>query len=194
MSDTTFTLAATHGAHLSLVQRAGLVLAGTLVLALSSQVSVPMVPVPVTLQTLAVVLVGAFYGWKLGGITILAWLAEGALGLPVFASASGGPAAFLGPTAGYLLSFPLIGALAGWMVARGWDGGRPLWAFCAMLLAQTLCLVMGAAWLAVLVGPEKAWALGFAPFIPGDVIKSALAAATLALWHAARARRTHHDA
>jgi len=162
------------------------VFAGTLVLALSSYVTVPMFPVPMTLQTLAVVLVGAFYGWRLGGITIAAWLLEGALGLPVFAGGSGSALVFIGPTAGYLLSFPLIGALAGWLVARGWNGAHPLRAFWAMMLAQTVCLLLGAAWLATLVGVDDALLLGLVPFIPGEIVKSALAAATLASWHAAK--------
>lgn len=164
----------------------GLVVAGTLVLALSSYITVPMIPVPITMQTLAVVLVGAFYGWRLGGITIAAWLLEGALGLPVFAGGTGSLAVFMGPTAGYLLSFPLVGALAGWLVERGWDGSRPILAFWAMMLAQTVCLLLGAAWLAVLIGLENAFMTGVLPFIPGEIVKAALAAATLASWHAAK--------
>lgn len=168
------------------LKQLGAVVAGTLVLALSSYVTVPMIPVPITLQTLAVVLVGAFYGWRLGGITIAAWLMEGALGLPVFAGGTGGLLVFLGPTAGYLLSFPLIGALAGWLVEHGWNGAHPIRAFWAMMLAQTVCLLLGAAWLAVLIGPKSAFLTGVLPFIPGEIVKSALAAATLASWHAAK--------
>lgn len=159
---------------------------GTLVLATSSYISVPMIPVPITLQTLAVVLVGAFYGWRLGGVTIGAWLMEGALGLPVFSGGGAGPLAFMGPTAGYIWSFPLVGMLAGWLVARGWDGTRPVFAFAAAMIAQTLCLIIGAMWLAVLIGPQNAVTAGVLPFIPGAFAKAALAAATLASWHAAR--------
>ena len=111
------------------------VLFGTLVLTASSHISVPMVPVPMTMQTLAVTLVGALYGWRLGGLTILVWLAQGALGLPVFAGGTGGLARFLGPTGGYLLAFPVAGALTGWLVERGWHGGRVVLAFAAMLKA-----------------------------------------------------------
>ncbi|MDO5654416.1 MAG: biotin transporter BioY [Brachymonas sp.] len=163
---------------------------GSLFLTASSYISIPMWPVPITMQTLAVVLVGAVFGWKLGGATILAWLAEGALGLPVFAGGAGGLAVFMGPTAGYIFSFPLIGMLAGWLVARGWDGSRPLLAFVGMAVAQTLCLIIGALWLAAMIGPQKAWAVGFVPFLIGDVVKSAMAAATLVLWHTAKPRRT----
>jgi biotin transport system substrate-specific component len=167
------------------LRQLGLVLIGTLILAASSYVSIPMRPVPITMQTFAVLTVGALYGWRLGTVTILAWLLEGALGLPVFSNGTGGLAAFFGPTAGYLLSFPLVGAMAGWLAAHGFGGAHPLRAFAAMLLGTTLCLFLGAAWLAVAIGWSKAWALGFVPFLIGDVIKSALGAATLALWHSA---------
>lgn len=187
MSKTAYlpSIAASDGAYRR-VKQCGAVVAGTLVLALSSYITVPMIPVPITMQTLAVVLVGAFYGWRLGGITITAWLMEGALGLPVFAGGSGGALAFIGPTAGYLFSFPLVGALAGWLVAHGCNGAHPLRAFAAMMLAQTACLLLGALWLAALVGPQNAFMSGVVPFIPGEIVKAALAAATLASWHAAK--------
>lgn len=164
------------------------VLLGTLVLSLSSQIQVPMFPVPMTMQTLAVALIGAFYGWRLGGVTVVAWLLEGAAGLPVFAGGTGGLAHLFGPTAGYLFAFPVGAMLAGWLVQRGWHGGRPLLALLAMLIANTACLLIGAAWLAVLIGPADAVAAGFLPFLPGDVVKSALGAATLVLWQTARGR------
>lgn len=164
----------------------GAIVIGTFVLAASSYISVPMIPVPITMQTLAVILVGAFYGWRLGGITITAWLLEGALGLPVFSGGSGGPLVFMGPTAGYILSFPLIGAMAGWLVERGWHGDHPVKAFWAMMITQTVCLIMGAAWLATLIGPHNAIMSGVLPFIPGEVVKAALAVATLASWQSAK--------
>lgn len=164
------------------------ILLGTLVLSLSSWIVVPMIPVPMTMQTLAVALIGAFYGWRLGGLTVVAWLLEGALGLPVFAGGTGGLAHMFGPTAGYLFAFPVGAMLAGWLVQRGWHGGRPLLAFVAMLISNTACLMLGALWLAALIGPAKAMAVGFLPFLLGDVVKSALGAATLVLWHAARQR------
>lgn len=157
------------------------VLFGTLVLAASSQVSVPMVPVPMTMQTLAVTLVGALYGWRLGGVTILVWLAQGALGLPVFAGGSGGFVRFFGPTAGYLLAFPIAGALTGWLVERGWNGSKLLLACAAMLIGNVLCLVLGAAWLAAMVGLPKAIAVGVAPFLLGAALKSVLGAGVLKL-------------
>lgn len=155
------------------------VLLGTLVLALSSHIEVPMVPVPVTMQTLAVTLVGALYGWRLGTVTVLAWLAEAAAGLPVLAGGAGGIAYMMGPTAGYLAAFPVAAAAVGWLAEQGWNGRRPLLAFAAMLLGNALCLAIGAAWLASLVGLEKAIAAGVVPFVLGGVLKSALGAAML---------------
>lgn len=155
------------------------VLLGTLVLAISSQISVPMVPVPVTMQTLAVTLIGALYGWRLGAITITAWLFEAALGLPVLANGNGSLLSFVGPTAGYLFAFPIVGAMVGWLVERGWNGSRPVLAFAAMLAGNALCLVLGALWLSTLIGPEKAFLAGVVPFLLGGVLKSALGAAIL---------------
>lgn len=171
------------------LKQLGLLLAGTAILTASSQLSVPLWPVPVTMQTLAVLMIGALYGWRLGSLTVAAWLLEAALGLPVLAAGKSGLAAFAGPTAGYLFAFPLGAALAGWLVERGWDGARPLRAFGALFLCSTLMLLLGGAWLATLVGPAKAWLLGVQPFALGELLKSALGASTLALWSAARARR-----
>ena len=155
------------------------VIAGTLLLTLSSYVEVPMVPVPMTMQTYAVVLIGALYGWRLGAITVLAWLGQAAAGLPVLAGGSGGPLAFIGPTAGYLFAFPVAAAMVGWLAERGWNGRRVGLAFIAMLFGHAICLLLGAIWLATLIGLEAAIAAGVTPFLLGAVLKSALAAATL---------------
>ncbi|KQW78272.1 biotin biosynthesis protein BioY [Devosia sp. Root413D1] len=164
-----------------LAWRIGAVVLGTLFLTLSSYVEVPMVPVPVTMQTFAVMLVGALYGWRLGAITIVAWLAEAAVGLPVLSGGAAGAHHFVGPTAGYLFAFPVAGAVVGWLAERGWNGRRPLLAFVSMLLGNALCLAIGGAWLAVLFGADVAWTSGVAPFIVGGVLKSVLGAALLAL-------------
>jgi biotin transport system substrate-specific component len=155
------------------------VLAGTAILALSSYIEVPMVPVPLTMQTFAVTLIGAFYGWRLGAATVVAWLVEGALGAPVFAGGFGGLAYFAGQTGGYLLSFPIAAGLVGWLVERGWNGRHPLLAFAAMLLGNAVSLALGAEWLAVYIGTQKALMLGVMPFVLGGIVKSALGAATL---------------
>lgn len=159
--------------------KAAAVLLGTLVLAIASQISVPMLPVPMTMQTLAVILIGALYGWRLGALTILVWLGEAALGLPVLANGNGGIAPFMGPTAGYLASFPLVAALVGWLAERGWNGSRPVFAFASMLLGHALCLMLGGLWLATLIGAEKAMLAGVVPFLLGSLVKSGLGAAIL---------------
>ena len=156
-----------------------LVLGGAVVLAIASYIAIPMVPVPITLQTLAVTTIGALYGPRLGAFTVIVWLAMGMLGLPVFAGGGGGISHFLGPTAGYLLAFPVAAAVTGGLVARGWTGQKPAFAFAAMLIGNLVCLSLGAAWLATQIGLQAAINAGFAPFLPGAAIKSAMGMALL---------------
>lgn len=162
-----------------LALRAAVVALGTLFLAASSWVEVPMLPVPMTMQTFAVTLIGALYGWRLGAITVLAWLGEAVVGLPVLAGGAGGIAHFAGPTAGYLFAFPLAAALVGWLAERGWTRGNLLLSFAAMLLGNAFILVMGGAWLAALIGANDAMTYGVTPFVLGAIVKSALAAASV---------------
>lgn len=154
---------------------------GTLFLALSSYIEVPMVPVPITMQTFAVMLVGALYGWRLGGITIVAWLVGGALGLPVLAGGAAGAHHFVGPTGGYLFAFPVAGMAVGWLASRGWNGQRVWLSFLAMLIGNAICLVLGAAWLAIFIGTDQAIMAGVVPFLIGGILKSGLGAMTLKL-------------
>ncbi|GKX34042.1 MAG: biotin transporter BioY [Rhizobiaceae bacterium MnEN-MB40S] len=162
-----------------LAWKVGAVIVGSLFLALSSYVEVPMFPVPMTMQTFAIALLGALYGWRLGGITITAWLVEGALGLPVLAGGAAGLHHFGGPTGGYLFAFPIAGMVMGWLAERGWNGHRVWLAFAGMLISNVLCLILGAAWLAVLIGGEQALVAGVIPFLAGAVLKSGLGAVTL---------------
>ena len=155
------------------------VISGTMILALTSQITVPMLPVPITLQTLVVPLIGALYGWRLGALTVLAWLGEAAMGMPVLAGGNGTLAAFAGPTAGYLFAFPVIAALTGYLAERGWNGSSLPKAFVAFLTANILALVLGAAWLSLTIGVEKAVLVGVTPFLIGALIKSALGATIL---------------
>ncbi len=104
-----------------LARNAALALAGALALALSAKVQVPFYPVPMTLQTLVVLTLSAAYGARLGAATVALYLAEGLLGLPVFASALAGPAYMAGPTGGYLAGFLAAAALIGFLAGRGWD-------------------------------------------------------------------------
>lgn len=167
-------------ANRSLAYKALAVLIGTAFLAVSSWIEVPMYPVPVTMQTFAVTMVGALYGWRLGGLTVIAWLAEAMVGFPVLAGGAGGLMHFAGPTAGYLFAFPVVAAFVGLLAERGLTR-NPFVSAVVMLLGNALCLVLGASWLASMIGFEKAWIFGVAPFIMGGVLKSALAAATIEL-------------
>ena len=160
---------------------------GTLLLAISSRIEVPMVPVPVTMQTFTVALIGALYGWRLGTITVLAWLGQAAAGLPVLAGGAGGLAHFAGPTGGYLAAFPVMAALIGWLAERGWNGNRAGLAFLSMLAGNLLCLALGAAWLSRGIGWDAAITHGVLPFLLGAVLKSAVGA--LALRQVGRPRR-----
>lgn len=169
--------------------QAGGVLVGTLILAVSAQISIPMWPVPLTMELYAVLLIGAFFGWRLGAVTVAAWLLEGALGLPVFAHGTGSLASFAGPTAGYLLSFPLVAAIAGWVTMRGRRAAGPLRVFGGLWFAGLVCLLAGWAWLSMLIGAKAAWASGVVPFLFGDAVKAALATATLVVWRAIRTPR-----
>jgi biotin transport system substrate-specific component len=155
------------------------VVLATVLLSVSSKIQVPMIPVPMTLQTLAVTLVGALYGWRLGGVAVLAWLTEGALGMPVFAGATAGVPYLFGPTGGYLFSFPLVAMVVGFLCERGWGGKQVFLAFGAMLIGNALCLAVGAGWLAFFTGAERAVALGVTPFLLGGLSKSVLGAALL---------------
>jgi biotin transport system substrate-specific component len=155
-----------------------LVVLGTALLALSAKVNLPLPYVPMTLQTLVVLMIGAAYGWRLGSATLLAYLAEGAIGLPVFASPIGGLAHLVGPTAGYLFGFVGAAFITGWLAERGWDRSvLPL--FAAMALGHLLILAAGFGWLAfgMKLGVEKAWLVGIAPFVAASLIKNALGAA-----------------
>ena len=157
-----------------LIAQTLLVIGGTVLLALAAKVTVPFWPVPMTLQTLAVFLISAAYGRNLAVATVLAYLLEGAIGLPVFATGAG-LAYMAGPTGGYLLGFVAAAAIVGEAADRGFDRNVFL-LFGAMMLGEVAILALGALWLAVLMGGEKALAFGVGPFIVTDVVKIALAA------------------
>ena len=165
----------------SLVWKGFAILLGTGILAASSYISVPMIPVPITMQTFAVTMIGALYGWRLGAATVIAWLVEAAAGMPVLAGGASGLLPFMGPTSGYLFSFPIIAALTGYLAEKGWNGHRPVLAFVAMMLANLLCLAIGGIVLGVMIGAEKAFLFGVLPFLVGAALKSALGAAVLRL-------------
>jgi biotin transport system substrate-specific component len=162
--------------HEGLVRKAGLVLGGSLFIALAAQVSVPFFPVPLTLQTLAILIVGLTFGSRLGAAALLAYLAEGAMGLPVFANGMNG-AALVGPTAGFLYGFVGMAWLAGLAVERGLARGVVSTAICGVAISALLYLP-GLAWPAAVMGktmPEL-WAYWMSPFLLGDAVKAVLAA------------------
>jgi biotin transport system substrate-specific component len=155
-----------------------LIALGTALRTLSAKVNLPLPYVPMTLQTLVVLMIGAAYGWRLGAATVIAYLGEGALGLPVFAGPLGGLAPLVGPTAGYLYGFVLAALATGWLSERGWDRSVPR-LFVAMAIGHALILGAGFAWLAfgMKLGVDKAWLVGIVPFIAASLVKNALGAA-----------------
>jgi biotin transport system substrate-specific component len=169
-----------------------LAISATAFVAICAHVSVPLyfTPVPVTLQTLAVILIGLALGLALGFSAMLLYLAEGAMGLPVFSPhGPGGVAQLLGPTAGFLFSYPLAAAAAGSLI-RAVRLGRSQFpaAILAGIAASAVIFSMGAGWIAHLLhlSPGAAWHMGVAPFLPGEVLKVAAAAGaftTLRRWH-----------
>lgn len=175
-SDTTLALAARPSAGLG--YQLLLIVAGSLLVAVAAQIEVPMWPVPVTLQTLAVLLVGGVLGSRLGALSLLAYLFEGAIGLPVFAGGGGSLAYFAGPTTGYLLGFVVAAFVVGWFCERGWDRKAGTAVF-VMLLGTAVIYLCGLPWLAQFTGLDKVLQLGFFPFIPGDILKAIVAAVAL---------------
>ncbi|RUM97196.1 biotin transporter BioY [Pseudaminobacter arsenicus] len=162
-----------------------LAVAGSMLLAVSARMKVVLGPVDMSLQTLVVFLIAIAYGRKLAVATLLLYLAQGAMGLPVFQSTPEkgiGLAYMLGSTGGYLAGFVVMAAIVGWAADRGWDRS-PVKLFGAVLTAEVVMMAMGFAWLATLIGVEKSWQFGVVPFIVPDLIKVALASTLApAIW------------
>ncbi len=157
------------------VRYALLTLAGSALITLCTQISLPLFPVPMTLQTFAVFLIGLTYGWRLGGITVALYLLEGALGLPVFSGGKGGMIVFMGPTAGYLVGFLLAATACGWFAERGFDRSY-FKLLVALLVGNVLLYAPGLLWLGTLIGWDKpVLEYGLYPFIGGDLLKIAMA-------------------
>ncbi|UCF00428.1 MAG: biotin transporter BioY [Planctomycetota bacterium] len=156
-----------------------LIIVGSLLIGLCAQIKVwlPISPVPVTLQTFAVLMIGAVLGPRRGSLCVLAYIIEGAAGLPVFA-AGAGLAVLSGPTGGYLVGFLAAAYITGYLAKKGWDrqvGTTVL----AMLLGNLSIYAFGLFWLSCLIGAKKALVVGLYPFIVGDCLKIALAAVVL---------------
>ncbi len=169
----------------ALLRNLALAVAGSLLMVAAAKIKVPFWPVPMTLQTLAVLALGAAYGPRLGAATIALYVAYGLAGLPVFTNTpplAAGPLYLAGPTGGFILGFVIAAAIAGWAAARGASLVRLLG---GLLLADLALMVVGCLWLAfgaqmaggaTGVGLAKAFAYGVQPFLLGEVLKTALAA------------------
>lgn len=158
-----------------------LILGGSLFVALCAKITIylPFSPVPITGQTLAVLMVGALLGSRRGAACLLTYLAEGVAGLPIFAvGETSGLARLMGPTGGYLVGFVVAAYLTGLLAERGWDR-RVGTTILAMLIGNSTLYVFGLRWLAVFVGIQRALPLGLYPFVPGDLLKLAIAAMLL---------------
>jgi biotin transport system substrate-specific component len=152
---------------------------------------VPFWPVPMTMQTFVVLVMAMVCGPVIGGGTVLAYLIEGAIGFPVFSGTperASGIAYLIGPTGGYLIGMLVASLAVGWLGARGWDRSRTT-ALAAMSFGALVIFAFGYAWLATLIGPAKAWALGVVPFLLSETLKVALASLVLpAAWTLQRQR------
>jgi biotin transport system substrate-specific component len=182
----TLTLSQAALGETSLLRKALLVVSGSIFIAMAAQVSVPMFPVPMTLQMLAILLVGFAFGSRLGVVTLLAYLGQGLAGLPVFAGGMNG-LAFAGPTAGFLIGFVLVAYVAGLAAERGFAKGFVGTAVAA-LVASALVYIPGVIWPMLVassfgieagwvgIGADKAWAWFMGPFLLGDAVKALIAA------------------
>lgn len=184
------------GSTARLAKRAALVVLGIAALAVAAKIKVPFWPVPITMQTFVVLSIGAAYGVRLGGLTLIGYLAIGALGYDVFTGSSAeshGLAYMMGSTGGYLLGFLLATLALGALARQGWDRS-PVRMAGAMLIGLALVFVPGVLWLGHLFAEAKGWAwvleVGFVNFLPAEALKLALAAVLFPLaWRAVGSAR-----
>ena len=174
------TLIGTALAPLDWIRSVGLVLGFSLLMALSAQLVIPIGPVPFTGQTFVVLLTGALLGSRLGAITMIVYLVEGASGLPFFYGGSGGVAHLLGPTGGYLVAFPAAAFITGSFAEHDWDR-RFATAVAAMAIGSLVIMLSGWTWLAIVTNTSMSvvFTTTVSKLIPGDIIKILLAAAAL---------------
>ena len=156
------------------------ILLGSFLIALMAQISIPVPfsPIPITGQTIGVVLVGGMLGAKRGAISVLCYIFEGAIGIPVFAQMKSGIHVLIGPTAGYLWGFVIAAFLIGLLTEYGY-AKKPITSFISCFSATTAILIFGMLYLAIFKGFNDALIMGFYPFLVGDVIKSAICAVIL---------------
>ena len=167
-------------APLDWTRSAGLVIVFSLFIAACAQFSIQIGPVPITGQSFAVLLTGALLGSRMGAAAVIAYLVEGAIGLPFFAGGGAGIVRFFGPTGGYLVAFPAAAFITGAFAEHGWDKRYPT-AVAAMAIGSVVILLGGWAWFTILTNtpPVAAFKIAVLPFLAGDVVKISLAAAVL---------------
>lgn len=187
----------THARTNQILRGTALALIGTLLLIIAAKIQVPLWPVPMTMVTFVVLGLGMIYGWRLAGATMVLYLAQGAIGLPVF---SGTPQSGIGlaymtaGTGGYLIGFVLAAVTVGWLAESGWDRTM-LGTVLAMLIGNVVIYVPGVLWLGFFMGWDKPiLEMGFFPFILGDVLKLALATFMMPMaWQLMGARSSQRD-
>jgi biotin transport system substrate-specific component len=157
-----------------------LVVVASAIIAIAAQIAIPIpgTVVPLTMQPLAVLLVGVTLGSTRGAAAAALYLLEGFSGMPVFAQGHGGALWLAGPTAGYLFSYPFAAFVAGWFSERGW-GSTIVRAIAGMLMALGIIYLGGWSWLAASIGAKNSWLGGVRPFILADIIKVAVGASLL---------------
>lgn len=173
----------------TLLKKALLVLAGTAFIAIAAQISIPFFPVPLTMQTLAILIVGMTFGSRLGAVTVIAYLLEGAAGLPVFANGGATLAYMFGPTGGFLLGFVALAYIAGLAAERSKSFGIMV---AGAIVGSIVLYIPGVAWpmaLAEMFGAEgkwvgssatSIWTYWVSPFLLGDAVKAIIAAMIVA--------------
>src|SRR6266404_3804845 len=182
-------------APLDFVRQVGLVIGFSLLTALAAQIVIPIGPIPITAQTFAVLLTGALLGSRLGAMAMIAYLLEGASGLPFFYGGHGGITHLLGPTGGYLVAFPAAAFITGAFAENGWDK-RFLTAVAAMATGSAIIIVAGWAWFSFVThtAPGVAFKVSVAPFLIGDLVKIVLAAAVLPSgWHLLKRKASNNS-
>lgn len=154
----------------------GISITGSILLALLARLSfpVPFSPIPITGQTFGILLLGAMLGKRLGTITVITYIIEGAIGLPVFAGGSTGLLYLFGPTGGYIIGFIPAVFLVGYLCEKGWNK-HFISAITSMTLGTMMIFVFGVSWLAVGTGLQTALQIGATPYIPGAIIKISVA-------------------
>ena len=177
----------------TLLRNLCLVILASAALWASAKIQVPFWPVPMTMQTFVVLIIGMAFGWRLGAAAVLLYFVQGALGLPVFAGTPEkgiGLAYMAGPTGGYLVGFVLAAGVVGWLAEKKWDRNVFTTA-AAFLIGNAVIYVPGLVWLGVVLGWDKpVLELGLYPFLPGDALKLVLAAVLFpVLWRRVEARK-----